>query len=109
MAYAKTNWVDGTTPISAANLNNMENGIANATAPGGFPTLTTNPSYVWSGTVPATGTGTVTITHNLGHYPIVATDGTLGNINLTFQNLSSSQIKIANSTGNAWNGTVRLW
>lgn len=30
MAYTKTSWVDGTTPINAANLNNIENGIANA-------------------------------------------------------------------------------
>lgn len=27
MAYAKTNWVNGETPINAANLNNIENGI----------------------------------------------------------------------------------
>ena len=28
MSYTKTNWVDGETPINAANLNNIENGIA---------------------------------------------------------------------------------
>lgn len=27
MSYTKTNWVDGETPINAANLNNIENGI----------------------------------------------------------------------------------
>ena len=27
MAYTKTTWVKDTTPLSAANLNNMENGI----------------------------------------------------------------------------------
>ncbi|KEI94425.1 hypothetical protein N496_20045 (plasmid) [Clostridium botulinum A2B3 87] len=29
MAYTKTNWVDGFTPLSAENLNNIENGIQN--------------------------------------------------------------------------------
>ena len=29
MAYTKTNWVDGETPINATNLNNMEGGIEN--------------------------------------------------------------------------------
>lgn len=28
MSYTKTNWVDGETPINAANLNNIENGIS---------------------------------------------------------------------------------
>lgn len=30
MAYVKTNWVNGETPINADNLNNMEDGIASA-------------------------------------------------------------------------------
>lgn len=30
MAYTKTNWVNGQTPINADNLNKMEEGIANA-------------------------------------------------------------------------------
>ena len=29
MAYTKTNWVDGFTPLSAENMNNIENGILN--------------------------------------------------------------------------------
>ena len=28
MAYTKTNWVDGTTPASAANMNKIENAIS---------------------------------------------------------------------------------
>ena len=30
MAYAKKTWVSGETPLSAENMNNIENGIANA-------------------------------------------------------------------------------
>ena len=30
MAYTKTTWVDGITPLSAANFNHMETGIADA-------------------------------------------------------------------------------
>ena len=36
MAYEKTNWVDGETPISAENLNKMEQGIEDAAKTGGI-------------------------------------------------------------------------
>lgn len=32
MSYVKTNWIDGNTPASAANMNNLENGVSNNTA-----------------------------------------------------------------------------
>ena len=32
MEYTKTNWVDNETPLNAANMNNIEQGIENATA-----------------------------------------------------------------------------
>ena len=35
MAYKKTNWVDNETPISAENLNKMEDGIVEASKTGG--------------------------------------------------------------------------
>lgn len=35
MAYEKTNWVDNETPINAANLNKMEDGIVEASKTGG--------------------------------------------------------------------------
>ncbi|MGE5559914.1 MAG: hypothetical protein ACM3XN_02520 [Chloroflexota bacterium] len=43
MAYNKTNWVDGMTPLSAANLNKMETGIEAATPiRGAFADTTTS-------------------------------------------------------------------
>lgn len=107
MAYTKTNWVDGTTPISAANLNNMENGIANATAPGGFPTLTTNPSYIWSGTIPSGGT--VNITHNLGHVSIIRFSGYRGNVVLTTGDDANANVTTVSSINVAWTGTIYFW
>lgn len=38
MAYEKTNWVNGETPISAENLNKMEEGIVEASQTGGILT-----------------------------------------------------------------------
>lgn len=75
----------------------------------GYNTITTNPNYSWSGSI--SSGSTVTITHNLGHYPIVAADGSMGNIQLTFSNVSTSQIKVCNYNGgsNPWNGTIRMW
>lgn len=50
MAYTKTNWVNGQTPINATNLNKIENGIAeNYTAIGTLSNLnTTNKSSLVS-------------------------------------------------------------
>lgn len=36
MAYTKTNWVDGSTPINAVNLNKIEQGISDVINPEGF-------------------------------------------------------------------------
>ena len=38
MAYEKTNWVDNQTPLSAENLNKMEDGIVEASKTGGMLT-----------------------------------------------------------------------
>ena len=40
MAYKKTNWVDDETPLSAENLNKMEEGIVEASQTGGILTVT---------------------------------------------------------------------
>lgn len=71
------------------------------------PSCGFNASYIWTGTIPAGGT--ITITHNLGYYPIHSEDGTVGNINVTLQYVSTTQIKACNSTGNAWTGNIRLF
>lgn len=55
MSYIKTNWVDGTTPVSAVNMNKIESGIENITAFSKFPT--------------ATGTGTAIII-NAPHFTL---------------------------------------
>ncbi|ENJ9655986.1 TPA: hypothetical protein LA742_001103 [Clostridium botulinum] len=36
MAYTKTNWVDGFTPLNAEKMNNIENGIENCVTGTGF-------------------------------------------------------------------------
>lgn len=51
MAYTKTNWVSGETPLSAANLNNIEQGIADLD--GKVPTVISQTVNV--GTVSASG------------------------------------------------------
>lgn len=65
-------------------------------------------NYSWSGTI-NTGTST-TLTHNLGHYPIVALAGTTGNLELTyrFQDLETIVISNYSSGGNNWTGGVYL-
>jgi hypothetical protein len=51
MTYSKQTWVDNSTPLSAARLNNMENGIATAEASG----LATMPRAVLGTSAPQTG------------------------------------------------------
>jgi hypothetical protein len=65
-------------------------------------------NYTWSGTI-NTGTST-TLTHNLGHYPIVALAGTTGNLELTyrFQDLETIVVTNYSSGGNNWTGGVYL-
>jgi hypothetical protein len=80
MAFTKTNWVDGTTPISAAELNRIEAGIEDAHA-GSVDAGFREAIGVYAGRVNSDGTaedlpsgwtstrtgeGQYTITHNLG-------------------------------------------
>lgn len=66
-------------------------------------------NYSWSGTI-ASG-ATVTVTHGLGHIPIVAFSGSKGNLILTYSFGSSTTMDIINysSGGNSWTGNVYLW
>lgn len=66
-------------------------------------------NYSWSGTV--SSGGAVTLTHNLGHYPIVALSGSRGNLELTYQFTDTNNIVISNysSGSNSWTGTVYLY
>ena len=66
-------------------------------------------NYTWSGTI--TSGGNATLTHSLGHYPIVALSGTRGNLELTYQFTDTNNIVISNysSASNSWSGTVYLW
>lgn len=41
MSYTKTNWVNGSTPVNANNMNHIEDGIFNAYGLGGSITLST--------------------------------------------------------------------
>ena len=66
-------------------------------------------NYSWSGTV--NSGANATLTHNLGHYPIVALSGSRGNLQLTYQFTDANNIVVSNysSGSNSWAGTVYLW
>ena len=65
-------------------------------------------NYSWSGTINS-GT-TTTLTHNLGHYPLVTLSGTVGNLELNYKFTDTNNIQVSNysSGGNAWTGSVYL-
>jgi hypothetical protein len=72
--------------------------------------VSTTPRFTWSGTAPYQGS--VTVTHNLGYYPIVILSGTTGNVNPCFNHSNVNSIIITNwvaSGGNDWVGTARFY
>ncbi len=65
-------------------------------------------NYTWSGTI--NYNTSVTLTHNLGHYPIVTLSGSVGNLQLTHSFTDNNNIRIYNysTSSNNWTGTVYL-
>jgi hypothetical protein len=62
----------------------------------------------WSGTL-ANG-GSIIINHGLGYKPIHMATGTVGNINITFNDSDANNVQVYNYSGGAsWTGTVYLW
>ena len=66
-------------------------------------------NYTWSGAI--SSGANANLTHNLGHYPMVALSGTRGNLELTYQFTDTNNIVVSNysSGSNIWTGTVYLW
>ncbi|MDI6617905.1 MAG: phage tail spike protein [Clostridiales bacterium] len=85
--------------------------IANGkvTAKGGYTKLGSIPAFTWSGTINMNTS--VYITHNLGYNPIIATSGTVGNVQLTFAYSNSNTLRVNNYnvSSNNWTGTIYFW
>jgi hypothetical protein len=68
-------------------------------------------NYSWSGTI--SYQSSVTITHGLGHKPIMTALGTTGNIRLAWGEATASQsVNVSNYPtvgGNSWTGTIYFW
>jgi hypothetical protein len=63
----------------------------------------------WTGSIEQNAM--VTITHNLGRYPIMTFGGTLGNVNLNYNCPNDNQVQVYNynSGNNTWYGTIAFW
>lgn len=79
------------------------------TANTGYAKLGKTPAFIWSGTI--NSSSYATITHNLGYRPIVKTNGSVGNIILTTNDIDVNNLKVYaySSGGNSWTGTIYLY
>lgn len=75
----------------------------------GYHSLGKRVAWSWNGSISLNNS--VTLTHNLGYYPIVVLPGTVGNLQLTYDFPTINSVRVYNfSAGsNAWTGSVHLY
>lgn len=104
MAYTKTNWVNGTTPLSASNMNNIETGIEDA-----HTALASKANYAFK-TIAVSGQSSVvadqkddTLTLVAGSNVTLTTDATNDKVtiaatNTTYSNATTSTAGLMSAT-----------
>ena len=73
MSYTPTNWIDGETPVNAANMNKLEDAVASISRSGGGGGLSM--SLLWENASTTSDFAEQTITLDLSPYDIIAVLG----------------------------------
>lgn len=95
--------------VANGDINLLPNGTGSVISTTGYKNVGKKVAYSWNGTIATSSS--VTLTHNLGYYPIVVLAGNVGNIILRYEfpTINSIRVYCYSSGNNSWTGSVHLY